>query len=58
MAQFLILLPSTAGVYRPRHPEQTVLYLVLFHYFERFLSEYDERFEREYGYFRPIIKGS
>ena len=45
-----------AGVYRPRHPERTVLYRVLFHHFERFLAEYETRFEREYGYFRPIVK--
>jgi len=45
-----------AGVYRPRHPERTVLYRVLFHHFDRFLTEYESRFEREYGYFRPIIK--
>jgi hypothetical protein len=41
-----------AGVYRPRHPERTVLYLVLFHRFERFLTEYEARFEREHGIFR------
>jgi len=29
---------------------------VLFHYFDRFLTEYEERFEKEYGFFRPIIK--
>jgi hypothetical protein len=29
---------------------------VLFHYFDRFLSEYESRFQREYGFFRPIIK--
>ena len=45
-----------AGVYRPRHPERTVLYRVLFHYFDRFLAEYESRFEKEYGFFRPIIK--
>jgi hypothetical protein len=45
-----------AGVYRPRHPEQTVLYRVLFHYFDRFLAEYECRFEKEYGFLRPIIK--
>ena len=44
------------GIYRPRHPERTVLYRVLFHYFERFLTEYEGRFEKEYGYFRPVIK--
>ena len=45
-----------AGVYRPRHPERTVLYRVLFHYFDRFLAEYEGCFEKEYGFFRPIIK--
>ena len=45
-----------AGVYRPRHPERAVLYRVLFHHFERFLTEYEGRFEKEYGYFRPIVK--
>ncbi|MDH4270831.1 MAG: transposase [Candidatus Aminicenantes bacterium] len=44
------------GVYRPRHPERTVLYRVLFHYFDRFLAEYEGRFEKEYGFLRPIIK--
>jgi hypothetical protein len=29
-----------AGIYRPRHPELTVLYRVLFHYFDQFLAEY------------------
>jgi hypothetical protein len=45
-----------AGVYRARHPERTVLYQVLFHHFDRFLTEYESRFEREYGFFRPIVK--
>ncbi|MBA7639484.1 hypothetical protein ES703_47142 [subsurface metagenome] len=29
---------------------------MVFHYFDKFLSEYERRFEREYGYFRPIIE--
>ena len=45
-----------AGIYRQRHPEKTVLYRVLFYYFEEFLTEHESRFEREYGYFRPVIK--
>ena len=45
-----------AGFYRPRHPERTVLYRVLFHHFDRFLIEYESRFEKEYGFFRPIVK--
>lgn len=31
-------------------------YRVLFHYFDRFLAEYESRFEKEYGFFWPIIK--
>ena len=42
-----------AGVYRPRHPERTVFYRVLFHYFDRFLTEYESRFEREYRLCSP-----
>ena len=45
-----------AEVYRPRHPERTVLCRVLFHHFDRFLAEYEDRFEREYGFSRPIVK--
>jgi hypothetical protein len=29
---------------------------VLFHYFDRFLTEYESRFEKLYGFLRPIIK--
>jgi len=32
--------PAIAGFYRPRHPERTVLYRVLFYHFERFVAEY------------------
>ena len=35
--------------------EQTVLYRVLFHHFERFLVEYKGVFLWEYGFFRPIF---
>ncbi len=45
-----------AGIYRQRHPELTVFYRVFFYYFERFLREYEDRFEKEYGYFRPVIQ--
>ena len=37
------------GIYRRRHPEHTVFYRVFFYYFERFLREYEDRFEKEYG---------
>ena len=35
-------------VYYQRHPERTVLYRVLFHYFELFLLEYENRFEKHF----------
>ena len=44
------------GIYRQRHLEHTVFYRVFFYYFERFLREYEDRFEKEYGYFRPVIQ--
>jgi ribosomal protein S27E len=44
------------GIYRPRHPERPVLDRVLFHDFDRFLTAYERRFEKEYGHFRPIIQ--
>ena len=42
-------------VYRQRHPERTIFYRVLFHYFEPFLLEYENRFERHFGHLRPIV---
>jgi carbamoylphosphate synthase large subunit len=45
-----------AGIYRQRHPEHTVFYRVFFYYLERFLREYENRFEKEYGYFHPVIQ--
>lgn len=45
-----------AGIYRQHHPERTLFYRVMFHYFDEFVSEYENRFEREYGYFRPVIQ--
>ena len=29
---------------------------MIFHHFDRFVAEYEERFEQTYGYFRPIVK--
>ena len=33
------------GIYRQRHPDGAVFYRVLFHYFDKFLLEYESRFE-------------
>jgi hypothetical protein len=45
-----------AGIYHQRHPERTVFYRVLFHYFDEFIAEYENRFEKEYGFLRPVIQ--
>jgi len=46
----------TAQVDGDRHPGRTVLYRMLFHYFDQFLQEYESRLEKEYGFIRSIIK--
>jgi hypothetical protein len=45
-----------AGVYRPRHPERTVLYRILFHYSDQFLTDHESHFENDYSYFRTITQ--
>ncbi|MGQ9673991.1 MAG: hypothetical protein ACUVV5_12825, partial [Candidatus Aminicenantales bacterium] len=52
----LILVLDVDGVYRPLHPERTVLYRVLYHYFDQFISEYESRFEKKHRFFLPITK--
>ena len=46
---------ASAGAYRPRHPERTVLYRVLAQHFERFVQVHDERFARTRG---PLPAGA
>lgn len=45
-----------AGIYHERHSEHTVFNRVFFYYFETSFREYEDRFEKEYGYFRPVIR--
>jgi hypothetical protein len=44
-----------AGAYRPRHPERTVLYRVLFHHFDSFLTMKGIAFITEYAVVDRII---
>jgi hypothetical protein len=44
---------ASAGIYRPRQPERTVLYRVVAQHFERFVQVYDERFARTRGPLPP-----
>jgi len=48
-------LAEPAGVYRPRHPERTVVYRMFEEHFERYLREYDERYEAREGSLRKVV---
>jgi len=41
--------------YRPRDPEASALYQVVREHFDEFERVYPERYEKRYGYWRPII---
>jgi len=49
---------KTEKVYRPRRPERSPFYSVLFHYFERFAAEYEFRFEKHFGRWRSIVRST
>ena len=44
------------SVYRQRDPQNTPFYLCVEDHFEAFEQVYDERFERQYGFFRPYVR--
>ena len=43
------------GIYRPRSPQKSPFYKCIADHFEEFVQVYDERYEREYGFWRPVI---
>jgi hypothetical protein len=46
---------ESAGVYRPRHPERTVVYRLFEEHFERYVREYEERYEPREGSLRKVV---
>jgi len=48
-------LAEPSGVYRPRHPERIVVYPLFEEHFERYLREYDERYEAREGSPRKVV---
>ena len=46
---------ENADVYHPREPKESALWNLLDRHYENFERYYQERFEREYGFFRPVI---
>jgi hypothetical protein len=43
------------AVYRPRDPQKSSYYQCVQDHFEAFEQVYEERFERQYGFFRPYV---
>jgi hypothetical protein len=48
------LMPES--VYRRRNPQSTQYYQCVEDHFEQFEQAYDDRFAKQYGFFRPYIR--
>lgn len=46
----------SSAIYRPRRSQDTDYYHCVEDYFETFMQEYDDRFSRQYGFWRPYIE--
>ena len=42
-------------IYRPRRPRDSSLYQLLDRYYDEFERVYDERYQKRYGFWRPVI---
>ena len=51
-------MPDISPIYRPRNPQNSAYYRCVEDHFESFEQAYEERFERQYGFFRPYVKRS
>lgn len=49
-------MPEISPIYRPRNPQSAAYYHCVEDNFEKFEQAYEERFERQYGFFRPYVK--
>jgi hypothetical protein len=47
---------TQAAVYRPRNPRESDYYRCVEDHLESFFQQYEERFERSYGFFRPYLQ--
>jgi hypothetical protein len=45
-----------SSIYRPRNPRDSAYYRCVEDHFERFEQVYEERFERQYGFFRSYVR--
>jgi hypothetical protein len=44
------------GVYRPRNAQNTALYHLVEDHFDELERVWDERYEKQYGFWRPTIR--
>ena len=44
------------GVYHPRHPRDSPLYALVEDHFDYFERIYDDTYQQEYGFWRPVIR--
>jgi hypothetical protein len=49
-------MPDTSPLYRPRRPQDSQYYQCVEDYFETLEQVYDERFAKQYGFFRPYVR--
>ena len=49
-------MPDISSIYRPRNPQNSAYYRCVEDHFESFEQVYHERFERQYGFFRPYLR--
>ncbi len=47
---------DAASVYHPRNPELSPLWKLLNNHYDSFEQDYEEKFERKYGFFRPVVR--
>ncbi len=52
---FTEIIMSILRVYHPREPKESVLWQILNRHYEDFEKSYEEKFEKKYGFFRPVI---
>lgn len=46
---------NITAVYHPRNPTDSPLYYLLQNHFEHFEQMYDDKFEKDYGFYRQVI---
>lgn len=49
-------MPDTSAVYRPRKAQDSAYYQCVEDNFETLEQVYDERFSKQYGFFRPYVR--